>query len=93
MSRVLLIEDHQTVRDGLQLALTRRGPRVDVVATGEQGLAHVHEDTCDVVVLDPMLPGMDGFEVCPRIRSLGDLPIIMLTARCSDDRPRPAGGP
>ncbi|WP_255435930.1 response regulator transcription factor [Salinispora sp. H7-4] len=66
MPRVLLIEDHQTVRDGLQLALTRQGHTVDAVATGEQGLAHLHEDACDVVLLDLMLPGMDGFEVCQR---------------------------
>ncbi|MFC6016242.1 response regulator [Plantactinospora solaniradicis] len=84
MSRVLLIEDHQTVREGLQLALTRQGHTVDAVATGEQGLARLRTDTADVVVLDLMLPGMDGFEVCRRIRSSGDLPIIMLTARNDD---------
>ncbi|WP_018215624.1 response regulator transcription factor [Salinispora vitiensis] len=84
MLRVLLIEDHQTVRDGLQMALTRQGHTVDAVATGEQGLAYLHEDACDVVLLDLMLPGMDGFEVCQRIRSLGDLPIIILTARNDD---------
>ncbi|MBF9127899.1 response regulator transcription factor [Plantactinospora sp. S1510] len=84
MSRVLLIEDHQTVRDGLHLALSRQGHTVDAVATGEQGLARLRADTADVVVLDLMLPGMDGFEVCRRIRSSGDLPIIMLTARNDD---------
>ncbi|MBE1491431.1 response regulator transcription factor [Plantactinospora soyae] len=84
MSRVLLIEDHQTVRDGLQLALTRQGHTVQAVATGEQGLARLSGDTADVVVLDLMLPGMDGFEVCRRIRTAGDLPIIMLTARSDD---------
>ncbi|MEU5903347.1 response regulator transcription factor [Micromonospora sp. NPDC047527] len=82
MSQVLLIEDHQTVRDGLQLALTRQGHTVDAVATGEQGLQRLRE--AEVVVLDLMLPGMDGFEVCRRIRQLGDLPIIMLTARNDD---------
>ncbi|GAB3933065.1 response regulator [Micromonospora vulcania] len=84
MSQVLLIEDHQTVRDGLQLALTRQGHTVDAVATGEQGLERLRAATADVVVLDIMLPGMDGFEVCRRIRRLGDLPIIMLTARNDD---------
>ncbi|KOX09884.1 response regulator [Micromonospora profundi] len=84
MSQVLLIEDHQTVRDGLQLALTRQGHTVDAVATGEQGLERLRAATADVVVLDLMLPGMDGFEVCRRIRQLGDLPIIMLTARNDD---------
>ncbi|MFY1691275.1 response regulator [Plantactinospora sp. WMMB782] len=84
MSRVLLIEDHQTVRDGLQLALTRQGHAVHAVASGEQGLARLRTDDADVVVLDLMLPGMDGFEVCRRIRAGGDLPIIMLTARNDD---------
>ncbi|MER7891646.1 response regulator transcription factor [Micromonospora sp. NPDC094482] len=84
MSRVLLIEDHQTVRDGLQLALTRQGHTVVAVATGEQGLERLHAAPSDVVILDLMLPGMDGFEVCRRIRALGDLPIIMLTARNDD---------
>ncbi|MFI6762195.1 response regulator [Micromonospora sp. NPDC050417] len=84
MSRVLLIEDHQTVRDGLQLALTRQGHTVEAVPTGEQGLARLQAARSDVVVLDLMLPGIDGFEVCRRIRAGGDLPIIMLTARNDD---------
>ncbi|MEU0548489.1 response regulator transcription factor [Micromonospora sp. NPDC005979] len=84
MPQVLLIEDHQTVRDGLQLALTRQGHTVVAVATGEQGLERLRTSASDVVVLDIMLPGMDGFEVCRRIRQDGDLPIIMLTARNDD---------
>jgi DNA-binding response OmpR family regulator len=82
MSRVLLIEDDQAVREGLHLALTRQGHAVHAVATGEQGLGRLAE--ADVVVLDLMLPGIDGFEVCRRIRAGSDLPIIMLTARGDD---------
>jgi DNA-binding response OmpR family regulator len=82
MSRVLLIEDDQAVRDGLQLALTRQGHAVQAVETGEKGLGRLAG--ADVVVLDLMLPGIDGFEVCRRIRSGSDLPIIMLTARSDD---------
>ena len=84
MSRVLLIEDHQTVRDGLRLALRRQGHTVEAVATGEEGLALLAAAPADVVVLDLMLPGIDGFEVCRRIRASRDLPIIMLTARDDD---------
>jgi DNA-binding response OmpR family regulator len=84
MSRVLLIEDDQGVRTGLQLALTRQGHAVHAVETGELGLAWLADGQSDVVVLDLMLPGMDGFEVCRRIRAGGDLPIIMLTARSDD---------
>ncbi|RZQ62492.1 response regulator transcription factor [Amycolatopsis suaedae] len=84
MSRVLLIEDDEAVRDGLSLALSRQGHSVETAGTGEQGLAQLAGAAPDVVVLDLMLPGMDGFEVCRRIRAGGDLPIIMLTARNDD---------
>ncbi len=82
MPRVLLIEDDEAVRDGLTLALTRQGHTVRAAATGESGLPLL--PAADVVVLDLMLPGMDGFEVCRRIRATGELPIIMLTARSDD---------
>jgi DNA-binding response OmpR family regulator len=82
MPRVLLIEDDAAVRDGLTLALTRQGHTVRAAATGESGLRSL--TAVDVVVLDLMLPGMDGFEVCRRIRAVGELPIIMLTARSDD---------
>jgi DNA-binding response OmpR family regulator len=84
MPRVLLIEDDQAVRDGLRIALTYQGHTVDAVGSGEDGLARISGGDVDVVVLDLMLPGMDGFEVCRRIRASGDLPIIMLTARNDD---------
>ncbi|WP_434451362.1 response regulator [Lentzea sp. E54] len=84
MPRVLLIEDDEAVREGLSLALTYQGHTVDAVRTGEEGLELLTSVSPDVVVLDLMLPGVDGFEVCRRIRSAGDLPIIMLTARNDD---------
>ncbi|MGI5211443.1 response regulator [Plantactinospora sp. CA-290183] len=84
MSRILLIEDDPAVREGLQLALSRRGHAVHAVATGEQGLERLSGASPDVVVLDLMLPGIDGFEVCRRIRATGEAPIIMLTARSDD---------
>lgn len=85
MPRVLLIEDDEAVREGLSLALTYQGHTVDAVRTGEEGLDLLTSgNNPDVVVLDLMLPGVDGFEVCRRIRAAGDLPIIMLTARNDD---------
>ena len=84
MPRVLLIEDDEAVREGLSLALTYQGHTVDAVRTGEEGLELLMSVAPDVVVLDLMLPGVDGFEVCRRIRASGDLPIIMLTARNDD---------
>ena len=84
MPRVLLIEDDESVRNGIRLALTYQGLSVEAVGTGEDGLAAVAASPPDVVVLDLMLPRLDGFEVCRRIRAGGDLPIIMLTARSDD---------
>ncbi|WP_243794364.1 response regulator transcription factor [Saccharopolyspora gloriosae] len=84
MSRVLLIEDDSAVRQSLDLALTRQGHRVDAVESGELGLDRARTDRPDVVVLDLMLPGLDGFEVCRRIQATSDVPIIMLTARSDD---------
>ena len=81
VSRVLLIEDDPAVREGLELALTRHGHRVRGVESGEQGLDWLRMDLPDVVVLDLMLPGMDGFEVCRRIRAVG-------SADHHADRPR-----
>jgi DNA-binding response OmpR family regulator len=84
MPYVLLIEDDPGVREGLELALRHRGHRVESAGTGESGLDQVRAQPPDVVVLDVMLPGIDGFEVCRRLRAMGNTPIIMLTARGDD---------
>ncbi|WP_030676476.1 response regulator transcription factor [Streptomyces rimosus] len=84
MPRVLLIEDDAAVRDGVTLALRRRGHEVAAAASGEDGLDLLPAFRPDIVLLDLMLPGKDGFEVCRRIRADRQLPIIMLTARGDD---------
>ncbi|MEV7968668.1 response regulator transcription factor [Sphaerisporangium sp. NPDC088356] len=84
MARVMLIEDDPSVREGLRLSLSRHGHDVDVARTGEDGLKRLLEAPADIVVLDLMLPGLDGFEVCRRIRAGGPTPIVMLTARGDD---------
>jgi DNA-binding response OmpR family regulator len=84
MAHVLLIEDDAGVRQGLELALRHQGHRVDAAETGEQGLAQVRQLPPDVIILDVMLPGLDGFEVCRRVRAMSTVPIIMLTARGDD---------
>ena len=81
---LLLIEDDDAIRTGLELALTRQGHRVVAAATGEDGLKLLREQRPDLIVLDVMLPGIDGFEVCRRIRRTDQLPIILLTARSDD---------
>jgi DNA-binding response OmpR family regulator len=81
---ILIIEDDPLVRRGLQLALSRHGHDVRTAETGEDGLDQLRAVRPDLVVLDLMLPGMDGFEVCRRIRSASEVPVIMLTARGDD---------
>ncbi|GLY94131.1 DNA-binding response regulator [Actinoplanes sp. NBRC 103695] len=81
---MLLIEDDPLVRRGLRLALSRHGHDLRTAASGEAGLDEFRSAPPDLVVLDLMLPGMDGIEVCRRIRSAGEVPVIMLTARGDD---------
>jgi DNA-binding response OmpR family regulator len=84
MATVLLVEDDPGAREGLELALRRLGYAVHPAASGESALHRMGEASVDVVVLDVMLPGLDGFEVCRRIRRDRDVPVIMLTARGDD---------
>lgn len=84
MPRVLLIEDDPSVREGVELGLRRRGHEMRTVGTGEAGLAALTEFRPDLVLLDLMLPGMNGVQVCRRIRETSQLPVIMLTARGDD---------
>ena len=84
MTEVLLVEDDPAARQGLELALRRLGYGVRPAGTGEAALHAIGEGAADVVVLDVMLPGLDGFEVCRRLRRGSDVPVIMLTARGDD---------
>jgi two-component system, OmpR family, response regulator MtrA len=81
---VLLIEDDPAVSEGLELGLSHLGHEVLAAFDGESGLLLAGERRPHVVVLDLMLPGIDGFEVCRRLRAAGSTPIIMLTARSDD---------
>jgi DNA-binding response OmpR family regulator len=82
MARVLLIEDDRAVREGVALALRRQGHDMATTATGEEGMDRLRSFRPDIVVLDLMLPGMTGLEVCRSIRAVDQtLPIIMATAR------------
>ncbi|MFN2497381.1 MAG: response regulator [Pseudonocardiaceae bacterium] len=79
--RVLLVEDDPRIRRALGLAMCDAGYEVLEAATGEQALDVADREVVDVVLLDLMLPGMDGFTACRELRRRGDLPIIMVTAR------------
>ena len=78
---VLLIEDEESIGEMLTTVFEREGLRVVHELTGEDGLRRLERTEPLVVLLDLNLPGMDGVEVCKRIRSKSDIPVIMLTAR------------
>jgi DNA-binding response OmpR family regulator len=81
MSRVLLVEDDPGVAEALALALTSLGHSVRTAPDGTAGLAALAAEPLDVLLLDVMLPGIDGFETARRVRTGSLIPIIMLTAR------------
>lgn len=78
---VLLADDDATVVDVVERYLRREGFVVTSVADGDQALASAISNPPDLLILDLMLPGIDGFEVCRRLRALAPVPVIMLTAR------------
>jgi len=80
-ARILVVEDEDRIRSFLQRGLTYEGYRVDAAADGQTGLDLARENPPDLVLLDIMLPGMDGIEVCKRLRAASDVPILMLTAK------------
>src|SRR5436190_3190153 len=87
---ILLVEDEESVGTLVRTYLDRHGFRVCWVRTGEEALAEFTRHPIRIVVLDIGLPGIDGFEVCRRIRTRSAIPIIMLTAR--DEEPDRVAG-
>lgn len=81
--RILIIEDDEAILAFLRRGLGFEGYEVETAETGQKGLAFVGGNRPDLVVLDWMLPGMDGLEVCKRLRATGKIPILMLTAKDS----------
>lgn len=79
--RVLVIDDDPAVTDFLRRGLSYEGYAVEVASSGKAGLDSARERPPDVVVLDVMMPGMDGLEVCQRLKAGSDVPVLMLTAR------------
>jgi two-component system response regulator RegX3 len=85
-SRILIVEDEEAIRTGLADVLVYHGYEVDEAATGPEGLKKALTGKFDLILLDIMLPGMDGFAICNAIReSDRRQPVIMLTARTSDE--------
>jgi two-component system response regulator MtrA len=80
-ARILLVEDDPSIRELTERGLSDAGFEVLTAATGDAGLARFRADHPDLVVLDVMLPGLDGLEVCRAIRASSVVPVVMLTAR------------
>ena len=80
-SCILVVDDDVALAEMIGIVLQNEGFRVVFCSDGSQALAHFQEHNPDLVLLDVMLPGMDGFDVCRAIRRVSDAPIVMLTAR------------
>lgn len=80
MATILIVEDEFDIRELLQAYLENEGYTVLTAADGDEALERFHETAPDLVLLDILLPGADGFTVCRAIREVSDLPVIMLTA-------------
>lgn len=84
MTHILLIDDEEVLRSSLSYALTKEGYQVTTAADGQTALKLFHKEVPDVIILDLMLPGIDGMEICWRIRAFSNVPILMLTAKDQD---------
>jgi two-component system response regulator ResD len=85
MGHILVVDDESAIVTVVRERLEREGLAVRVASSGEEALTHIDADPADLVILDVMLPGIDGFEVLRRLRSAGcTVPVIMLTARDED---------
>lgn len=84
MTRILMIEDEASFSDAVSFMLEKEGFDVEVASTGPDGLTAFHQRGADLILLDLMLPGMSGTEVCKTIRLASSVPVIMLTAKDSE---------
>ncbi len=84
MPKILVIDDELNILELVKLYLGREGYQVEAAPSGTEGLSRFQQINPDLVVLDVMLPGMDGFEVCRQIRAKSNVPVLMLTARRED---------
>jgi DNA-binding response OmpR family regulator len=84
VSRVLVVEDEAHIRELIQLHLGLEGLEIEAVGDGQDALVRANSDPFDLIILDRMLPGVDGISICRAVRREGpnqDVPILMLTAR------------
>lgn len=82
--RVLVVDDEKLIVKGIRFSLEQDGMKADAAYDGEEALKLAQENTYDLILLDLMLPKLDGLEVCQQIREFSDVPIVMLTAKGED---------
>ncbi len=80
-TRILAVEDDERIRSAVKLALEDEGWSVDEAESGEEAIEMFQRSAPDVVLIDIMLPGIDGFELCRTLRRTSDVPVVMVTAR------------
>jgi len=85
LKKVLIIEDERSMAEAVRYSLEKEGFAVDVASDGSKGWSLFESERYDMVLLDLMLPSMDGLEICRRIRDRGATPLIMMTAKDSDE--------
>jgi DNA-binding response OmpR family regulator len=84
MSKIMAVDDEQNILELVKLYLGREGHQIDTASSGAQALSKLTQFNPDLVILDLMLPDMDGLEVCRHIRAKSNIPVMMLTARKED---------
>jgi len=84
MPHILLVDDEEALRESLSYTLQKEGFTVTTAADGHSAIKQFHKQVPDTIILDLMLPEVDGMEVCWRIRAFSDIPIVMLTAKDQD---------
>lgn len=84
MKKVLVVDDEKLIVKGIKFSLEQDEMQVDCAYDGEEALEKAKENSYDIILLDVMLPGLSGFEVCQAIREFSDVPVIMLTAKGDD---------
>ena len=82
--KVLVVDDEKLIVKGIVFSLEQDGMVTDAAYDGEEALDKAHSNSYDIILLDVMLPRMDGYEVCKKIREFSDVPIMMLTAKGDD---------
>lgn len=84
MARVLVVDDEKLIVKGIRFSLEQDGMEVDCAYDGEEALRMAREKEYDIILLDVMLPKLDGFEVCQQLRETSSVPVVMLTAKGDD---------